>query len=45
MTTLGKKLWSRNEGVREVGTWIDAVYEEADNRLLIHAKDYLCLLA
>ena len=41
VTTYGKKFWSRNEGVREIGEWMDAVHEEADNRMLIHAKDML----
>ena len=41
VTTYGKKVWSRHDGVKELGTWIDQVHEEADNRMLIHAKDML----
>ena len=27
--------------MREIGKWIDEVHQEADNRMLIHARDML----
>ena len=41
VTTYGKKVSSRHGEVKELGTWMDQVHEEADNRMLIHAQEML----
>ena len=41
MVTHGTKVWSRSDGTQEIMTWIDAVHEEADNRMVVHIQDML----
>ena len=33
--SLGQRVWSRSDGVKEM-VWQDALYKEADNRILVH---------
>ena len=40
-TTLGKRVWTRNDGVKDFVRWQDEVHEEADNRMLAHVKDVI----
>ena len=37
--TFGKKVWTRSDGIRDIMVWQDELYEEADNRMVIHLKD------
>ena len=41
VSTHGKKVWTRSDGTKEFGTWINELHEEADNRILLHVKDAL----
>ena len=36
--TFGQRVWSRNDGVKDIVQWRD---EEADNRMLVHAQDFM----
>ena len=39
--SLGKRVWSRSDGVKDLIQWRDEVQEEADNRMLVHTKDIM----
>ena len=39
--TFGQRVWSRNDGVKDIVQWRDEVHEEADNRMLVHAQDFM----
>ena len=40
-TTLGKRVWTPNDGAKDFVRWQDEVHEEADHRMLAHVKDVI----
>ena len=39
--TVGKRVWTRSDGIRDIMVWQDELHEEADNRMILHVKDMM----
>ena len=37
--TYGRQVWTRSDGIRNIMVWQDNLFEEADNRMVVHVKD------